>query len=239
MLKRFQTDSKRRLIVAGLASVLALAACNNGENKATSHSGEAQSSFEIENDHAIGNPNAKVTVVEYASVTCGHCANFHETVYGDFKTKYIDSGLVRFVFREFPTAPQNIAQAGFLLANCADDERFFDAISLQFKRIGQIRQDPRGELVKIARSAGLSEADFETCLQNEEEIEKYKTKVQYGQDAGVTGTPSFFINGEKVQKTASGKALYTLETWDEVLVPLLGDDAPAPEAKVDDESPAE
>jgi len=225
-------------MVAGFTSLLALTACGQAEDKTTTSTSGAASNYEIENDHAIGNPNAKVTIVEYASVTCGHCANFHQTVYSDFKTKYIDSGLVRFVFREFPTAPQNVAQAGFLLANCAADDRFFDAISLQFKRIGQIRQDPRGELIKIARSAGLSESDFEACLQNEEEIEKYKAKYQYGLDAGVTGTPSFFINGEQVKRTASGKALYTLDTWDEVLAPLLGEDAPASDAS-DDASTAE
>ena len=231
MFKKLKTDSTRRILMAAAASLLTLSACGKSETSSSPAASQAGTSYEIENDHAIGNVDAKVTVVEYASVTCGHCANFHRTVYGDFKQKYIDSGLVRFVFREFPTAPANISQAGFLVANCAPEERFFDVISLEFKRLQQIIQDPRGELVKIARSAGLSEKDFESCLQNPDEIEKFKTKVQYGIDAGVSGTPSFFINGESVKKTASGKPLYTLETWDELLAPLLGDDAPTPEAK--------
>lgn len=236
MFKQIQTDSKRRLLVAGFTSLLALTACSDNGTKATSGGG-GQSSYEVAGDHAIGNPDAKITVVEYASVTCPACANFHQTVYGDFKKKYVDSGLVRFIFREYPTAPENIAQAGFLIANCAADDRFFDSIKLQFDRQAQIRRDPRGELVKIARSAGLSEADFEACLQNQEEIDKYKAVVQGGIDAGVSGTPSFFINGELVKRTASGKQLFTIESWDEELAPRLGDDAPAPTEK--EESPAE
>ena len=207
MFTKFNTDSKRRLLLVGLTSILALTACNSDSGTATSSGG--QGAYEIADDHAIGNPDAKVTVTEYASVTCPACANFHATSYVDFKKKYIDSGLVRFVFREYPTAPENIAQAGFLIANCAADDRFFDAISLQFKRQAQIRQDPRGELEKIARSAGLSSDEFEACLQNEEEIKKYKAKVQLGVDAGVSGTPSFQVNGVMTKRTPSGKQLYT------------------------------
>jgi len=232
MFKKYKNDSKRRLILIGASAMLALTACSDSGTSSTTAPSNG-SSYEIENDHAIGNPDAKVTVVEYASVTCGHCANFHEAVYYDFKKKYIDNGLVRFVFREFPTQPANIAKAGFLIANCAPEERFFDVIGLQFKRQQQIVRDPRGELVKIARSAGLSEDEFEACIQNPDEIEKFETKVQYAIDAGVSGTPSFEINGETVKRTPSGKQLYTLETWDEVLAPLLGDDAPAPEKAED------
>jgi len=222
MFTKYKTDSKRRLIIAGASALLALAACSDSDTKPTT-TAVSGASYEIANDHAIGNPDAKVTVVEYASVTCGHCANFHESVYYDFKKKYIDSGLVRFVFREFPTQPANIAKAGFLIANCAPEER----------RQQQIVSDPRGELIKIARSAGLSEEEFEACIQNPEEIEKFEAKVQHAIDAGVSGTPSFEINGETVKRTPSGKPLYKLETWDEVLAPLLGDDAPAPEKAED------
>ena len=232
MFTKYKIDSKRRLILASVGALLALTACSDSGTQPTTPN-TSGTSFEIANDHAIGNPDAKVTVVEYASVTCGHCANFHDTVYYDFKKKYIDSGLVRFIFREFPTHPETIANAGFLMANCAPEDRFFDVIGLQLKRQKQILRDPRGELIKIARSAGLSEAEFDACVLNEDEIAKYKAKIQHATDAGVTGTPSFEINGEKVRKTPSGKALYTLETWDETLAPLLGEDAPAPEKTED------
>jgi len=244
MFTKLHTDSKRRLIVAAAASFLALTACgSDGGNTATATGGGA-SDYEVAGDHAIGNPDAKVTVVEYASVVCGACANFHTSVYPDFKKKYIDSGLIRFVFREFPTSPENLAQAGFLIANCAPEERFFDSVSLQFKRQRQIFKAAgdgtvRKEYVAIAKSSGLSEADFDECLQNQEEIDKYKAVVQGGIDAGVSGTPSFFINGEITKRTASGKQLFTLESWDEHLAPLLGDDAPAPEVEAAVDAEAE
>ena len=238
MFRKYKTDSKRRLLIAGASALLALTACSDTKTDAPKPSGSS-AGYEIENDHAIGNPDAKVTVVEYASVTCGHCANFHDNVYGDLKKKYVDTGLVRFVFREFPTQPANIAQAGFLIANCAPEGRFFDVIGLQFKRQQQIVRDPRNELVKIARSAGLSEADFESCLQDPDEIAKFEAKVQHATDIGVNATPSFEINGELVKRTPSGDTLYTLETWDEVLRPLLGDDAPAPEKAPEDADAAE
>jgi len=87
----------------------------------------------VAGDHAIGNPDAKVTVVEYASVTCGHCANWHTSVYPEFKAQYVDTGKVRYVFREFPTPPQRLAHTGFLIANCADENKFFDNISMKRK----------------------------------------------------------------------------------------------------------
>jgi protein-disulfide isomerase len=236
MFIKLHTDSKRRFILTAAASFLALTACGNDGSTAASSGGS--SAYEVAGDHAIGNPDASVTVVEYASVVCGACANFHQTVYPDFKKKYIDSGLVRFVFREYPTSPENLAQAGFLIANCAPEGRFFDSISLQFKRQRQIFKAAgdgtvRQEYVAIAKSSGLSEAEFDACLQNQEEIDRYKAVVQGGIDAGVSGTPSFFINGELVKRTASGKQLFTMETWDEHLAPLLGDDAPAPDVKAE------
>lgn len=225
-----QSDSfARNLILSGITAVL-IAGC--GDSGVTTV-GEGQSQYEVEDDHAIGNPDAAVTVVEYASVVCGACGNWHNTVYGDFKQKYIDTGKVRFVFREFPTAPENLARAGFLIANCADESKFFENISLQFKRQQAILTSPdkRQEYVNIAKAAGLSEADFEACMQNEEENARYDRVVQSGIDAGVQSTPSFFINGQLMRRTPSGKPVFSLEAFDEILIPLLGDDAPA--AKVD------
>lgn len=235
MLNYKRTDSRiRAVLVAGMTAI-ALAGC--GDNSASSSNSTA-SEYEVEGDHVIGNPAAKVTIVEYASVVCGACANFHNTVYDDFKKKYVESGKVRFVFREFPTSPENLAQAGFLIANCAAEDKFFDNIALQFKRQRAIltSSDIRQEYVNIAKAAGLSEAEFEACMSNEEEIAKYNAVIQSGIDAGVTSTPTFFINGVKTQRSPSGKQLFTIESFDEVLAPLLGEDAPAPESASEGES---
>lgn len=228
MTKLFSTDSfsaRLRTAVIGAACTLALSACNDTGAAAPGGNSAERSAYELPDDHAIGNPDAKATIVEHASVVCGACANWHTTVYPDFKKKYIDSGLVRFVFREFPTAPENLAQAGFLIANCAAEEKFFENISLQFKRQQQIfaaagKGTVKDEYVAIAKAGGLSEEEFEQCLQNPEEIARYESIVQNGIDNGVTGTPSFFVNGTKTK-------MFLLEDFDAALRPLLGDEATA------------
>jgi len=232
----FNTDSKslRALRATTLAAALglsafALSAC--GDKAATSSASSGASEFEVAGDHAIGNPDAKVTIVEYASVVCGHCANWHETVYPELKKNYIDTGKVRFIFREFPTAPESLARTGFLIANCAPETKFFDNISLQFKRQKQVFKAAsngtvREEYVNIAKSAGLSEEAFIECLGNEEENARYDAVVQGGIDAGVMGTPAFFINGVKTKNAPSGKPVYSFETFQEVISPLLGEAVP-------------
>lgn len=235
MLNFQKTDSRIRHFAVATMAAVALAACGGADTNTPS---DGQSSYEVAGDHAIGNPDAKVTVVEYASVVCGACANFHNTVYDDLKSKYIDTGKIRFIFREFPTSPENLARAGFLIANCADDDKFFENIGLQFKRQRAIlsSSDIRREYVNIAKAAGLSEADFETCMQNTDEIEKYEAVVKAGIDAGVSSTPSFFVNGQNIRRTPSGKQLFTIESFDEVLGPLLGEDAPAAETPAEEGS---
>jgi len=225
----FHTDSAwlknaRRIAIVSTAAIL-LAACGDKDGATPTTSGLGASEYEVEGDHAIGNPDAKATIVEYASVVCGACANWHTSVYPDLKKKYIDSGKVRFIFREFPTAPENLAQAGFLLANCANEDKFFENISLQFKRQKQIFEAARNgkvleEYHALAKAAGMSVPEFEACLSNEEEIAKYKAVVQGGIDAGVGSTPTFFINGVK-EKT------FTLEDFEEKLAPILGEPLPA------------
>ncbi|MGJ8563948.1 MAG: thioredoxin domain-containing protein [Alphaproteobacteria bacterium] len=242
MLNFNKTDSVfRPLLVTGMAALM-LAGCSD-KNKASENGAAATASeYEVAGDHAIGNPDAKVTIVEYASVVCGHCATFHNTSYPDIKQKYVDTGKVRFIFREFPTSPENLARAGFLIANCADENKFFENIALQFKRQNTILQTARSGdsaairkiYVDIANAAGLSEADFETCLANEDENAKYDAVVQAGIDAGVNSTPSFFINGKMIRKAPSGNQLFTPQSFDEVLAPLLGEEF-SPEAE---ETPA-
>lgn len=226
-------DSRRHILGLIGASIVALSACGGGGGTSNAVSGGGD--YETEGDHAIGNPDAAVTVVEYASVVCGACANWHNNVYPEFKAKYIDSGLVRFVFREFPTSPENLARAGFLIANCVPEDRFFDNISLQFKRQTQIfaaagNGTVRNEYINIAKAGGLSEAEFEACLTNEDEIKRYEDVVKAGIDAGVSSTPTFFVNGEK----GTGTNLFLLEDFDAALAPLLGDDSPPAETEAED-----
>ena len=237
MLRNSRFDSLIRQSVIGVVAAVALSACGSESTVSTTDTAASTAGqYEVAGDHAIGNPNAPVTVVEYASVVCGACANWHNTVFQDFKEKYVDPGHVRFIFREFPTAPENLARAGFLIANCADEDKFMENISLQFKRQRAIlsSSDIRGEYVKLAKASGLSEAEFQACLANVEENERLDAVEEAAFDAGVTSTPTFFINGEKVSRVEGGKQLFTLETFETVLDPMLGIET---EEKASDEAP--
>ncbi|WP_409433409.1 thioredoxin domain-containing protein [Litorimonas sp. RW-G-Af-16] len=216
-------DSRRSLIVSAFAAV-ALIACGGGEATSTDTVSEG-GQYEVAGDYAIGNKDAKVTVVEYASVVCGACANWATTVYPDFKAKYVDTGKVRYVFRPFPTSPAELADAGHMIAMCAAEDKFMQNIKLQFERQKQIFEmanqgKARDAYVSLAKASGLSEDEFLACMQNQDIRAKYDAVVQGGVDAGVSGTPSFFINGEKSK-------VFTLESMDEVILPLLGEAVPA------------
>lgn len=212
---RFAPSVKAVAMGLGAAAFMSLSACGN-DTGVTSGPADGRSAYENSDDKALGNPDAPITVVEYASVTCGHCANWDTTVWPDFRKKYVDTGQVRYVFRGFPTAPVELATAGHLLAACAPDDKYFDLIHVQMKRQREIlsSNDIRGEYVALAKSAGMSEDDFEACMRNEEEIARLDKVVSDGFDAGVSGTPTFFVNGEKAKA-------YTLEDFDEVFADIL------------------
>ncbi len=232
------TDSffakSRRLAVGLGVAAFALTACggaDSGANTSSTASSGDISQYERADDYGTGAVDAKVVVVEYASVVCGHCANWHSTVYPDFKTKYVDTGKVRYVFRNFPTAPAELADAGHMIAMCAGEENYFKNIKLQFDRQKQIFElagqgDARKAYVSLAKASGLSEDEFIACIQNEEIRAKYDATVQSGVDLGISGTPTFFINGEK-------QKVYDLESIEAVILPLLGEPIPEKPSETD------
>lgn len=187
----FSAMSRRAAITgAALAVMASLAACSG-----------ADAAKPAEGDMSLGAPEgAKVTVVEYASVTCGHCADWQATVWPAFKAKYVDTNKVRFTFREFPTQPIPVATAGFMVARCAGPDKYFDVIHKIMERQNQLLTGlpPRDVLLPIAREAGLSDQQFETCVTDEAAITAMEARIKAGLDAGVTGTPTFLVNGEKV-----------------------------------------
>lgn len=187
---RFGMMSRRAaLTAAALTAMATLAGCGGSSGGAA------------EGDMALGAPEgAKVTVVEYASVTCGHCAAWQEQVWPEFKTRYIDTNKVRYVFREFPTPPADIAAAGFLIARCAGEDKYFDVIHeiMASQREWQAGVAPRSTLVRVAAGAGLSEQEFQACVSDEDAIKAMDARVKAGIDAGVTGTPTFIVNGTRV-----------------------------------------
>jgi protein-disulfide isomerase len=186
----------RRGLILG-ASALAfggMSACNRGGGGALTA-----------DDMVLGNDSAPVTLVEYASTTCPHCAEFHETVWEPLKTNYIDTGRVRFVFREFPTPPAAIAVAGFQLARCggASPEQYFTRVGELFRQQQAIfatgsMEGVRAKLVEIGGAAGLSEQQVLECISDEAGAERVRRIVD-GAD-NVTGTPTFVINGTKFEQ---------------------------------------
>lgn len=230
----FAIDSLVKTTVLSFAA-LGLVACG-GNDAATKSSGNLErSQYELAGDHAIGDPNAPITVVEYASVTCGACANWHAAVYPELRKKYIDTGKVRFVFREFPTPPENLATVGFLIANCAAEDKFFQNISLQFERqrelINSAREGrARAEYEALAKVAGLSTAEYEACLKDEDERAKLDAVIREGRERGISSTPSFIINGVQ-------EKVFTLEQFEEKFAAYI--DIPKPESEMDsDAAPA-
>ena len=148
-------------------------------------------------DKILGAENAPVTIVEYASVTCPHCAAFHRETYPTLKSKYIDTGKVRLIFREFPTQPAAIAIGGFMLARCAGD-KYFPMLDTIFEQQQSWAQDPYNGFLRIARQAGLSEERFEACLKDQKMAEAIQeVAIRGNKEFNVDSTPTFFINGKK------------------------------------------
>ena len=186
--------NRRAAMIAAVGATLTLAACGGGGASAPADGDMAKGAGE----------DAAVTVVEYASVTCGHCALWNETVWPEFQERYVDNNRVRFVFRELPTPPQDIAVAGFLLARCAGDDRYFEVVDqiMRSQREWQQGTPPRESLLRIAANAGLSEEEFTQCVTDEDAILAMDERVQAASRAGVTGTPYFTVNGQQVTDTS-------------------------------------
>lgn len=146
---------------------------------------------------ALGPEDAPVKIVEYMSMTCSHCANFHTTTFETIKQKYIDTGKVRFILREFPFDLR--ATAAFMLARCAPKEQFFPFVSMLLKQQATWAgaQDARGALLQMSRMAGFSEESFNACLTNNQLQTDVLAVFKNGSEKfGITATPTFIINGK-------------------------------------------
>ncbi len=166
---------------------------------------------------ALGPPDAKVTVVEYASMTCGHCAHFTKDVWPDFKKKYVDTGKVYYVFREFPL--DNLAAAASMLARCAGNDKAFPLIEVLFEKQADwafAEGNPVPKLFEIAKQAGFTQESFDKCLTDQKLLDNITAGRTRASDVfGVSATPTFFINGKKLDGAP------TLANFDKMIEPLL------------------
>ena len=156
-------------------------------------------------DMALGPAKASVTIVEYASMTCPHCAAFEQNVFPMLKSKYTDTGQVRFVFREFPLDIK--AAAASMLARCIahnDAGKYFEAIDLLFKQQDQLMQHTTDTLMLIGKQAGMSGQDVETCEKDQSVLDKLTADQNFAfATLKVDATPTFFVNGERLKGAMS------------------------------------
>ena len=163
-------------------------------------------------DRVLGKADAPITIVEYASMTCPHCAHFDKDVLPGLKKKWIETGKAKLVLRDYPL--DEVALRAAMMARCAPPERFYPLIDTLFQTQDQwaLAKDWRGALEKTARLAGISKKDFDACLANKAmEDQVAQSRLIAATQLGVESTPTFFINGQKFQGEP------TFEGFDKVL----------------------
>lgn len=153
-------------------------------------------------DKFIGSPDAPVTIVEYASMSCGHCAAFHKNMYPALKAEYIDTGKVRFVFREFPLDIK--AAAGAMVARCIgkdDPTKYHEAVSTLFAAQDEwVPRDTAAQLRRIAKQSGMDDGAFNACIGNQDTVDALRAGMEHASDKlKVDSTPTFFVNGTQLK----------------------------------------
>lgn len=225
--KPLKTISAARRLA--LNTALALAATTGlamlASNHATADKKQGPAEVSVEelmkpmelSDLAIGPADAKITVVEFGSMTCGHCANFATKILPELKTKYIDSGKVRFVFREFPL--DNLAAAASMLGRCAGGDKGFPMVETLYAKQADwafTNGNPVPKLFDIAKQAGFTQESFDKCLTDQKLLDQITAQRTRASEAfGVSSTPTFFINGKRLTETP------TVAAFDKVIEPLL------------------
>jgi protein-disulfide isomerase len=198
---KMNADSRNKWIGAAIAAVLIIAAAGYYFSTRDAQTASGQTGVMEEQalpDIVMGEADALVTIVEYASMTCPHCATFHLNTLPGIKEKYIDTGKAKLILREFPFDPR--AAAAAMLARCAPQERFYPLIDVLFQRQNEwaTADDPRPILLQTAKLAGFTQESFEACLKNQELLDNVRAvQEKAADDYGVSSTPTLFVNGEK------------------------------------------
>ncbi|MCR9138906.1 MAG: DsbA family protein [Alphaproteobacteria bacterium] len=159
----------------------------------------------------LGDADAPVKIVEYMSMTCPHCAAFHNDTFKQIVTDYVDTGKVQFILREFPFDPR--ATAAIMLARCAPEDKFFPMVDvfMQQQSVWARAQDARQALLDISKLAGFTQETFEACLTNQklvDDVNAVRTKA--AEQFGVNSTPTFLINGKRYSGNMSVERMSAL-----------------------------
>ena len=189
--------------VTGLSRRIAIAAARAVARRSSPRaaSGALASVMDPEpGDMALGSAKARVTVIEYASVGCPHCADWRHDVFPTLKAKYIDTGRMRFVVREMITGDPTIATAGFMLARCAGPAKYFQVVDEVYARQPQMwgkAANAGAVLGEIAKAAGMTEDAYEACIDDQKGLDALNARVAQHNKDGIESTPTFFVNGKR------------------------------------------
>ena len=176
---------------------------------------DAKALLEIQpTDHVMGDPKAPITMIEYASLTCPHCAHFNTTELPEIEKKWVQTGKVKLIYRDFPL--DQVATKAAQLAECAGNDKYFAVIDMMFS--GQnnwaAAQDPIAELSKSLRIAGMGDNEVKACLANDAVANGVIADYRGGETLGVNSTPTIFVNGEQF------KGARTLDEFDALFTKL-------------------
>jgi protein-disulfide isomerase len=165
-------------------------------------------------DHVMGAANAPITMIEYASLTCPHCAHFNTTVLPDIEKKWVATGKVKLIYRDFPL--DQIATKAAQLAECAGNDKYYAVLDMIFRGQGSwaVAQDPIAELSKSLRIAGMGDNEVKACLANDTVATGVINDYRGGETLGVNSTPTIFVNGEQF------KGARSLEEFDALFTKL-------------------
>lgn len=161
-------------------------------------------------DEVMGNENATATLLEYASMTCPHCKAFHETIMPSIKKKYIDTGKVKYIMRPFPFEGDRRGEAAFMLAKCAPSNKYYSMIDALFssQQVWGKTGNPVPEMLRITKLSGMSEKEFNSCINDQELLKKITTgRNLAARKFAVRSTPTVFINNQRYTKPKTVKDL--------------------------------
>lgn len=215
---RHTTQALRSIATLG-AVLLLFASASRAADEADTADPAQGNQESVLTEQSMGSEDAPVTMIEYSSLTCPHCADFHTDTLPKLKEQYIDTGKLRLVFRDFPLDP--VATGAAMLAHCVGPDRYFGFLDALFRSQSTWAGSPQPiqELERLSRFAGLSPEQFRTCLQDRDLLQALQQRAEQAKaEHGITSTPTFIIEGEKLEGSLP------LERFQSVIDAKLGEE---------------